>query len=101
MLMNIWDNAVDVFFDFLAPAILFLVLFVATPASLLLWGVLWLGGKSCHAQGDKMQIEVEYSGWTGCMIKVKGTWLPWTEVVPVERDGKIVFEPKPVVRIGK
>jgi hypothetical protein len=54
---------------------------------------------SCRANGQKMGIEVDWGFWTNCMINVKGTWLPLSEVVPVERDGKIVFEPKPVVRL--
>lgn len=57
------------------------------------------GPPSCHANGSKMGIKVEWSFWTGCMIEVRGTWLPWSEVVPIERDGKIVFEPKPSIRL--
>jgi hypothetical protein len=47
-----------------------------------------------------MQIETEWSMWTGCMNRVHGQWLPWHEVVPVERNGRIVFEPKPYVRLA-
>jgi hypothetical protein len=54
----------------------------------------------CRALGDKMAITTEYGFWTGCMIEIKGQWLPWSEVVPVDRGGKITFEPKPYVRLG-
>jgi len=54
---------------------------------------------TCYSKGNKMGIEVSWVFWTDCMIMVNGTWLPWSEVVPVLRDGKIVFEPKPVVRL--
>lgn len=55
---------------------------------------------SCYAQGEKMKIETEWSFDTKCMIKVRNQWLPWSEVVPVERNGTIVFEPKPHVRLA-
>lgn len=53
---------------------------------------------TCRAYGEKMQIEVDWGFWTGCMIRLHGQWLSTGDVIPVERDGKIVFAPKPVVR---
>lgn len=64
-------------------------------------GVSHLLGMECLARGAKMQIETHYSFSTGCMINIRGAWLPWSEVIPVEVDGKIVFRPKPVVRFEK
>jgi hypothetical protein len=55
--------------------------------------------RSCAAKGVKMSIETEWGFWTGCMINVKGQWLPWSEVIPVERNGRIEFAPKPHVTI--
>lgn len=54
---------------------------------------------TCHAKGDKMGLEVNWSFWTGCMINLKGQWLDSSDVIPIERDGKIVFTTKPVVVI--
>lgn len=54
---------------------------------------------TCRANGSKMGIEVDWEFWTGCMGHVQGTWLPWSQIVPVERDGKIVFAPKPIFRL--
>jgi hypothetical protein len=45
-----------------------------------------------------MKLNVEWTLLTGCMIDVRGQFLPWSEVVSVERNGKIVFEPKPQIR---
>jgi hypothetical protein len=58
-----------------------------------------LSSATCRELGDKMAITTEYGFLTGCMIEIKGQWLPWSEVVPVDR-GKITFEPKPYVRLG-
>lgn len=55
---------------------------------------------SCRAYGEKMVIETSWGFWTGCMINIRGQWLPSSEVVPVERDGRITFEPKPYVRLA-
>jgi hypothetical protein len=50
---------------------------------------------TCRSKGAKMEITVDWGFWTGCMVNLRGQWLPWSEVVPVERGGKIVFVPKP------
>lgn len=55
------------------------------------------GPTTCRAYADKMQIETSWGFWTDCMVKVQGQWLPWSDVVPVERNGTIVFVPKPQV----
>ena len=57
----------------------------------------------CRARGAKMGIEVSWGFWEGCMASLSGQWLPWSEIVPVERGGKIVFVPRPhpVVKIEK
>jgi hypothetical protein len=96
-IIDFLDDLIDGFLD-MVPFLAILGFFAAAIA-IFASGALWLNSKHCTAAGDKMGIEVEFSAFTGCMIRVKGTWLPWSEVIPVERDGKIVFEPKPVVRL--
>ena len=85
--------------EFLGP---FMLLLGGLLAACAMFGVALYMATSpatCHSYGRKMQITVDWGFWTGCMIDVRGQWLPWTEVVPIERNGKIVFEPKPVVRL--
>ena len=52
-----------------------------------------MSGYTCYAKTKKMGLEAEYSIATGCMVKVSGQWLPVTSIVPIERDGKIIFVP--------
>ena len=52
-----------------------------------------LSGYTCYARTKKMGLEAEHSIATGCMVKVSGQWLPVTSIVPLERDGKIIFVP--------
>lgn len=59
----------------------------------------WTTSTTCRAMGEAMRINVYWNAWTGCMISVKGQLLPWSEVVPIERNGKIEFVPKPVIRL--
>jgi len=54
-----------------------------------------LDGPACRSRGQQMGIEVSWGFAAGCMANLKGQWLPWSEIVPVERDGKIVFVPRP------
>ena len=55
------------------------------------------GPPICNSFGSKTGAETSWSFWTGCYIRVHGTWLPKRTVVPILRDGVVVFEPKPVV----
>lgn len=50
---------------------------------------------SCSAYGRKTGLTVEWGFWSACMVNVRGQWLRDSDVIPVERDGKIVFVPKP------
>ena len=52
-----------------------------------------MSGYPCYAKTKKMGLEADYSIVTGCMVKVSGQWLPSTSIVPLERDGKIIFVP--------
>lgn len=58
---------------------------------------------TCRTRGAKMGVEVSWAFWEGCMANLKGQWLPWGDVVAVERDGKIVFVPRPqqVIKVEK
>lgn len=56
-------------------------------------------GKSCNNAAAIMNLESMYSFSTGCMLKVNGQFLPNSEIVPVERDNKIVFVPRNPTRI--
>jgi hypothetical protein len=92
------DAVVDWFIDWALAPLLAVAIIVAL-ISALVGGISGLNKVSCYAYGEKMGIEVEHTFFTGCMIHVSGTWLPWTEVVPVLRDGKVAFEPKPMLRL--
>jgi hypothetical protein len=85
--------------EVVVPFVAFMCGFCLLIASVVVAIYLATAPASCNAMGSKMGIEVSWGFWTNCMIMVRGTWLPWSEVVPIERDGKIVFEPKPVVRL--
>jgi hypothetical protein len=64
-------------------------------------GVMYgLDRPTCYERGEKMAIRVEWGLLTRCMVNIGGQWLPWDEVIPVERNGRIVFEPKPYVRLA-
>ena len=52
-----------------------------------------MSGYTCYAKTKKMGLEAEHSIATGCMVKVSGQWLPSAAIVPLERDGKIIFVP--------
>jgi hypothetical protein len=52
-----------------------------------------LSGYTCYARTKMMGLEAEHSIATGCMVKVSGQWLPVTAIVPMEREGKIIFVP--------
>ena len=52
-----------------------------------------MSGYTCYAKAKKMGLEAEHSIATGCMVKVSGQWLPVTSIVPLERDGEIIFVP--------
>ena len=51
----------------------------------------------CAANGSAMAISTRWGFWTGCMVDLNGQLLPWDKVVATERDGKIVFVPKPML----
>jgi hypothetical protein len=53
-----------------------------------------MSGNSCNQKAQLMNLKSYYTISTGCMLLVNDQWLPWSEVIPVERDGKIVFVPK-------
>jgi hypothetical protein len=53
-----------------------------------------MSGNSCNQKAQLMNLKSHYTLSTGCMLLVNDQWLPWSEVIQVERDGKIVFVPK-------
>lgn len=67
---------------------------------LAVYGCTWLAGRSCIETGRAIGLETQWGTWTGCLGSVNGQLLPWSEIVPVERNGKIVFVPKPYVRLS-
>jgi hypothetical protein len=81
---------------------------VVLPTTLIVWGLLtfllatiyFIQVRTCNERQKIMNINTEYHFWSGCMVDVKGQLLPWSEVVPVERNGKIVFTAKPYVRLA-
>ena len=82
-----FDDTVDYIF-----AALFGCMFLLLAA---LFGaiVVDMSGYTCYAKAKKMGLEAEHSIATGCMVKVSGQWLPSAAIVPLERDGKIIFVP--------
>lgn len=62
------------------------------------WAALYLifSPATCYAHGRKTGLTVEWGFWTACMVNIQGQWLSQDMVVPVERNGKVVFVPKPV-----
>lgn len=63
-------------------------------------GVRYLEGVHCVERGAAMQIDMRWGFWTGCMVNINGQLLPSSEVVAVDRGGRIAFEPKPYVRLA-
>lgn len=51
-------------------------------------------GSSCNSKAAVMGLESKYSWATGCMVKVNNQFLLASDVIPIERDGKIVFVTK-------
>jgi hypothetical protein len=94
--MNIMDFIERVFASFtitFTSLIVFVFLYVAVATYNEVTGI------SCNNAAAIMNLESMYSFSTGCMLKVNGQFLPKSEVVPVERDGKIVFVPRNPTRI--
>ena len=82
-----FNDAVDyIFAAFVGCMFLFIALLVGAI-------VVDMSGYTCYAKTKKMGLEAEHSIVTGCMVKVSGQWLPATAIVPLERDGKIIFVP--------
>lgn len=91
----------DDFLDFLS----FLMAGVASLAALAVAAFviftgfsLVLDGPTCRARGAALGLETQWGYWTGCLVTISGQTLPMSEVIPIERDGKIVFVPKQYLR---
>jgi hypothetical protein len=97
MIANMIDNLMDSFLGFMLLFVSGAAVLVGAIIFATAWGV---ARPSCMAKGEAMGIETQWGFYTGCMINVRGQLLPWSEVVPVERNGRIVFEPKPYVRLA-
>ena len=42
----------------------------------LFWGAnIWVKYQ-CHAIGAQMKVETQYSIYTGCLVQVRGNWIP-------------------------
>lgn len=97
------ESKIFEFASFAAGALTFMVgvIFAIIIACMLVFTT--LDGPTCRSKGSVMNLDVKWNFWTGCMVSVRGQYLPWSEVIPVERDGKIVFEPKPhtVIKVEK
>lgn len=77
------------------------VALTAVILGIMIGGFYMVSRYECSSKGELMGLQTDFGLYTGCMINIKGQWLPWTSVVPVERDGKILFVPKPEVYISK
>lgn len=94
------DNIIGAFFFEFIPA-MFALIFGLFLAGFLIFNVVYytLDRPTCTAKAAKMGIETNWSYWTGCMVNLQGQWLSVSDVIPAERNGKIVFIPKPVFTI--
>lgn len=73
----------------------------AMAVTLLYGAIATLQQAECEDRGRRMSLPVEYTALSGCMVKLGRQWLPWEMVVAVERDGQVVFIPKPVLGASK
>ena len=56
-------------------------------------------GIPCSNAGKLLNAETNYSISNGCWVKVNDRFLPMSEVVPIEKDGKTVLVPKAPIRM--
>lgn len=77
--------------------------FVGAMAILIIGLVIAFGyhitGIPCSDAGKLLNAETHYSISNGCWVKVNDRFLPMTEVVAIERDGKIVLVPETPFRM--
>lgn len=85
--------------DFLTEFVPMLVVSITIVIGLIVGGAAFVDNRMCDAAGHEMQITTSWTMFGGCMVTLKGQKLPISQVVPVERNGAIVFEPRPRVRI--
>lgn len=77
--------------------------FVGAMAILIIGLVIAFGyhvtGIPCSNAGKLLNAETNYSFSNGCWVKVNDRFLPMSEVVPIEKDGKTVLVPKAPIRM--
>lgn len=89
----------DFFFEFI-PAMFAVTFGIAVALfAIAVVGFYTLDRPACAAKGEKTGLETYWSFRTGCMVSLGGQWVDEDDVIPVERNGKIVFAPKPVFKI--
>lgn len=62
--------------------------------SLLYWP---FGYNACSNRSTEMVLDMHHHFNTGCWLKLGETWVQEDNIVPVERDGKIVYTVKPQI----
>ena len=85
--------------EFFLECVPIMATIILLPLGLIIGLAVWVSSSACEAKGREMRIDTSWGLHSGCMITLKGQKLPWEEVIPVERNGAIVFEPRPRVRI--
>lgn len=58
-------------------------------------GIYEVTGIPCNTKSQMIGFESQFTIATGCMVKVNDKqWIPYSDLIPLERDGKIVYVPK-------
>lgn len=55
-------------------------------------------GIPCSKEAKIIGVEHQYTTTNGCWFKVGGSFVPSSSIVPVEKDGKIVYVSKHITR---
>jgi hypothetical protein len=66
-------------------------------AGILILSISIFGPLHCRAYTEARGLQYEWGFWAGCMVTLRGQRLGIDEIVAVERNGIIRYEPKPVI----
>ena len=57
-----------------------------------------LTGRPCYAKANMYGLDSTYSIQTGCFVKLRDTLVPISDIIAVEKDGKIIYTTKNTFR---
>lgn len=92
-MVDMFEKVVVTVFSFVVATLLFLVIFAASMI------VFDMTGIPCANKAKLLNVEHSHSISTGCWVKIHDRFVPLSEIIPVEKDGKIGFTPKTPLRI--